>query len=599
MARISYLEMTWHPTFFQKIGIKCSYLTANITSTKVIKGFKTMQKRIKIILAVLISCLVIGGLVYQFTGVKTLFDKDILSTAQIKKNIGSQTVKTRTNSQKQLTATYKAKLASGDYTNANPYIKVNPYGTSPLSALVVFKTDSAVKVSVEVVGKTAKTSIKSNVETSYQKNHTISVLGLYADYQNKVKLTLTDKNGHKTVKTLTIKTDALPEAVQSMSLKVTKNDKTKMSIGDSNLTFLVRSTQYPVGVDADGQIRWYSTNYVQHIFKVLSNGHLLYLTKPDNADLVYNDLVETDFMGRVYQEYKFSTETKSNESANSKDETTIIHHDAIELPNHNLLLTVSDGGSKYVEDTMVEISRKTGKVVKVIDLKKLLPAKLYKEYKATKRADGKLDWFHQNSIDYDTSDDSIVISSRSQDTIMKLDYKTGKIKWIFSSKAASKWPARYRKLLLKAADSQTTFTGGQHAATIWATNETDQKQLVLFNNNVAISNGDKKTSGQYSEGVSYLVDETNKTIKKTWSYGKTLGKTNFSNVIGSNRKMTNGNYLIDFGFNNAGKTSHIVEVDPTTNQQVFNLTFTNFGAKGYAYRAERFALYSSNYQFKL
>lgn len=110
---------------------------------------------------------------------------------------------------------------------------------------------------------------------------------------------------------------------------------------------------------------------------------------------------------------------------------------------------------------MVELSRKTGKVVKVIDLKKLLPAELYETYKATKRADGKLDWFHQNSIDYDTSDDSIVISSRNQDLVMKLDYKTSKIKWLFSSKSASKWPLKYRKLLLKAADSQTGNTPPQ------------------------------------------------------------------------------------------------------------------------------------------
>lgn len=558
-----------------------------------------MKKRLKQGTVILLGVILAGLLLFKLVGSSSLFNKDILSTSQIIKNIGSQTIKTRQTRQEKLTATYKKALKSDQYTSAKPYVKVNPYGTSPLSALVLFKTNTATKVTVEVVGKTAKTSIKSEVGKTYTKSHTISVLGLYANYQNKVRLTLTDKAGHKTYQTITVKTAALPKAIASMSLKVKKADKTKMSIGNSSLTFLVRSTQYPVGVDADGEIRWYSTNYVQHIFKVLSNGHLLYLTKPDNKDLVYNDLLETDFMGRVYREYQFSTETRNNESANDKTETTIIHHDAIELPNHNLLLTVSDGGSKYVEDTMVELSRKTGKVVKVIDLKKLLPAELYETYKATKRADGKLDWFHQNSIDYDTSDDSIVISSRNQDLVMKLDYKTSKIKWLFSSKSASKWPLKYRKLLLKAADSQTTFTGGQHAATIWPTGEADQKQLVLFNNNMAVSNGDKKTSGKYSEGVSYLIDEQDKTIKKTWSYGKTLGKTNFSEVIGCTRKLTNGDYLIDFGFNDQGKTSRIVEVDPKTNKVVYNLTFTNFTTIGYAYRAERFSLYSQNYQLKL
>ena len=36
----------------------------------------------------------------------------------------------------------------------------------------------------------------------------------------------------------------------------------------------------------------------------------------------------------------------------------------------------------------------------------------------------KIDWFHQNSIFYDETDESIIISGRNQDIVMKLDYKT-------------------------------------------------------------------------------------------------------------------------------------------------------------------------------
>jgi arylsulfate sulfotransferase len=519
---------------------------------------------------------------------------ETLSTAQIKANVGSKLVKTRQNQQASATKKYQTLALSDDYSLTNPYVKVNPYGTSPLSALVIFQTKTAVKVQVKVVGHSKATTITGSAEKTYRKRHSISVLGLYAGTNNQVEITATDKAGHQTTKTIRIKTAELPAAVKSLNLKVTKSDTTKMDIGKNKLTFLVRSTKSPVGVDAEGQIRWYSTSYVQHVFKKLKNGHLLYLTKPNNADLVYNDLVETDYTGRIYKEYRFSTETKNNESASKKEETTVIHHDALELPNHNYLLTVSDGSGKYVEDTMVELSRKTGKIVRVIDLKKLLPASFYKNYNSTTRSDGKIDWFHQNSIDYDESDDSIVISSRHQDLVMKLDYQTLNFKWIFCSRPASKWPKSYRKYLLTTADSQTHFTGGQHAATIWSTSKANQKQLVLFNNNVAVTNGDKKTSKKYSEGASYVIDEKAMTVKSTWRYGESLGTTNFSNVIGSTRKLSNQNYLIDFGYNNDGKTSHIVEVDPTTNQPVYQLTFTNFGDTGYAYRAERWALEMTN-----
>ena len=41
-------------------------------------------------------------------------------------------------------------------------------------------------------------------------------------------------------------------------------------------------------------------------------------------------------------------------------------------------------------------------------------------------------WAHVNSVDYDPTDDSIIISSRHQSAIIKIG-RDKKIKWIFSS----------------------------------------------------------------------------------------------------------------------------------------------------------------------
>ena len=128
----------------------------------------------------------------------------------------------------------------------------------------------------------------------------------------------------------------------------------------------------------------------------------------------------------------------------------------------NLLLTVNDD-SDYVEDTMIEVNRETGDIEKVIDLKEILPASFYENYSATKRPDGKKDWFHQNSIFYDETDDSIIISGRNQDIVMKLDYKTEQIKWILA--ADENWPEEYKPYLLKATND-VKFNAGQHTAII-------------------------------------------------------------------------------------------------------------------------------------
>ncbi|WP_164505049.1 aryl-sulfate sulfotransferase [Companilactobacillus hulinensis] len=518
-------------------------------------------------------------------------NEKILTDAQIKKNVGSKLVTTREKAQEKLTATYKKAVEDSAYTLSDPYVKVNPYKTSPLTALAIFQTDEDAKVTYTVEGESDNTSITNKVNGGYSKTHQVPIVGLYANKNNKVTITVTYKNGTTETKTLRVKTGVLPKYIKNATITVKNTDKSKMDIGDNKLTIINRTTKEPFAVDADGNVRWYLTEYSQHTIEQISNGRMLVLTKKKESSQVYNDLIETDVLGRVYKEYSFDPGTKSNDSGNAKDETTVIHHDLLELPNHDILATVSDG-SKYKEDVMVQISHKTGKVVKVIDLKKILPSSMYKKYKAG--SDGKIDWFHQNALDYDSSDNSIMISGRNQDMIMKLDYKTNKIIWIYSGKKKATWPKKYRDKILTSTIG-TTITGGQHGLYLLK-HDGDSEDIILYDNNIDVTNGDKKTSGKYSQAVEYKINTKNMTIDQTWSYGKSLGKTNFTSIIGYAERESNGNTLIDFGYKDNGNESNIIEVDSEGNQ-VFNLTVKNSSSKAYAYRAYRIPFYSSDYVF--
>lgn len=520
----------------------------------------------------------------------------LLSNAQIKKNVGSKIVKTRQNDQKKTTEKYQEIVEEGDYDLNNPYVKLNPYGNSPLSALVIFTTGKDAKVSYTVKGKHSDTSITNQVNGDYSMTHQVPVVGLYADTNNEVTLNITYEDGTTDTQTIHIKTGKLSKYVAGAKVKVTKNEKSKMDVGDNKLTLIDRTTKEPFAIDANGDVRWYLTDYSQHTFEELSNGHVLVLTKKDVNSPVYNDLVETDYLGRVYKEYTFSNKTKSSDSANDvkNAETTLIHHDVLELPNHDLLATVSDG-SEYKEDVMVQISHTSGKIVKVIDLKRLLPSSLYKHFK--KGSDDKNDWFHQNSLEYDENDDSILISGRDQDMIMKIDYKTNKIKWIYSGKKKSSWPKSYQDKILTPTKG-TSITGGQHALTLLSdeNGNPSSENILLYDNNVNVTNGDKKTSGKYSQAVQYHIDTKNMTIDETWSYGKKLGKKNFTYIIGNAQRLSNGNTLIDFGFKNQGKESNVIEVTKE-GKEVYNATIANSASKAYAYRAYRIEFYNANYQF--
>ncbi|MCI1466136.1 MAG: aryl-sulfate sulfotransferase [Lactobacillus sp.] len=522
--------------------------------------------------------------------------KTTLTNQQIIKNLGVKSVSKTANDK--LTKKYRQILKQKQYSFSKPYIKVNPYQTSPLTALMIFHTKEAAKVSYKVKGKTTGTTI-SNTVKGYQTNHQVPIVGLYANTTNDVEVTLTYKSGKKVTKHFKLKTGKLPKWITSSKVKVTKNDKSKMQLGNNELTVLNRTTKQTFAVDADGQVRWYYSRWNEHMFKQLNNGHIVLLNKIKNSDYRYNLLVETDYLGRVYRQFSFD-KTLGGSYAGTAG-LSVVHHDLIELPNGNWLMTVSDG-SKYVEDSVAELNTKTGKIVKVIDFKKIFPASMYKQSKI-KAADsatkglGLLDWLHINSLSYDEKTNSLLVSSRNQDMIWSINYKTNKLNWIYSSKAKASWPKSMRKYILTR-QAGTQYTGGQHALTLLSSTGSTQR-VLLYDNNIAVTNGNKKTSGKYSQAVEYEIDTVKHTIKQVWSYGKSLGKQNFTLIIGNAQRLSNGNTLIDFGYRQNGKSSNIIEVT-SQGEQVFNLVLpANDNNKTYAYRAYRLQFFPSNYVFDL
>lgn len=535
-----------------------------------------------LIAVLLVLCGVSGWFGYRHYSLGVISDKQII------KNINSHLLKNDPTSKQ--TKSYAKIVKSTMRTLDNAYVKVNPYGTSPLAALMIFKTDKAAKVTYTVVGKTDNTSITNTVK-GYQTTHQVPIVGLYANYSNQVQVTLTYKDGTTEQKTFTIKTGKLPKNLRDTKITVSKSNKSKMEIGNNELTYINKTSEEPFAVDADGNIRWYSTLYSRHTFVQLSNGHLLIQNRTNGNKGSYNVLSETDYLGRIYRRYRFSDKLGKS---SLEQYITAVHHDALELPNHNLLVTIS-GGDKYAEDVIAEIDYKTGKTVKVIDFKKLLPSSMYRNYNSTTTKGGKIDWLHMNSLYYDQKTGNLLISARNQDITMSINYKTGKINWIYSGKKKSSWPKKYRSKLLTPTKG-TKITGGQHDLTLLS-DKNGKLKVLLYDNNIDVTNGDSKTSGKYSQAVQYTIDTKKMTIKQTWSYGKSLGKANFTRVIGSAQRLSNGNTLIDFGYKNDGSQSDIIEVD-SNNNQVFNLTISSSKTdRTYVYRALRVKFTPSNFVF--
>ena len=487
---------------------------------------------------------------------------------------------------------YQNLLKSGEYTEDNIYVQLDPYDASPLSALLLFQMEDAMTVDISVAGKDEATTIKNSFD-DYETDHSIPVLGLYPDTENEVTVTLTDESGNSIEKTVTIKTGTLAKSIATIDVK--EADTQKMDLGDSELTFVIPSTKRAYAFDANGDVRWYSTRYNSHIFKELTNGNLLYLTKESNDADTYNVLLETDYLGKIYHRYDFSSSSAANDTGKSEGEMTVIHHDGIELPSGNFLLTVNDG-SNYIEDTMIELNRETGEIEKTIDLKDILPEAFYEDYDSTSREDGKVDWFHQNSVEYDEADNSIIISGRHQDTIMKIDYDTSEIKWIMGD--SSGWPESYQKYFLK---GDVKASGGQHAAIVLPDQDDNDEttDILYYDNNISVTRGDEETSEKYSEARQVRINDAEMTIEEVWTFGEALGKDYYTKIIGSARYLSNtGNRLVNFGYRDEGQTSSIMEVTEE-GETVLNVDLTDFPTSAWAYRAERFSLYSEDWTYEL
>ena len=171
------------------------------------------------------------------------------------------------------------------YTLDNPNIVQNPYGISPLTALILFETDTKEEVTVIVKGKDANSTYTNTFKSDTK--HYIPIYGLYPNVSNQIHL----KCGNIT-KTYTIKTEPLPS---DFKIKEIENN--------SNNLYFITTDNYPYALDSNNEVRWYLTkNYSKKITR-LENGNFLLSTDTINSNNLANGLIEIDLLGKIYKQY--------------------------------------------------------------------------------------------------------------------------------------------------------------------------------------------------------------------------------------------------------------------------------------------------------
>ena len=459
---------------------------------------------------------------------------------------------------------------SEGYTFDSPNVILNPYGNSPLTALVIFETDDEEEISVTIKGKDELSTYTHTFDEG--KVHYIPIYGLYAGRENEVVISNGDKEN-----TLKIKTDELPDDFV-LPTKVTK-DESKLT---NDLYFFSPSSKgYMCAYDVNGDVRWYLDESAIWEVNRLKNGHLLLSTERlVNTPYYSTGLYEMDMIGKVYKEYSLPGG---------------YHHDYFEMEDGNILVASDDFDNEdgTVEDYVVELDRETGNIVKTFDLKDILNMEDGKSENWTN-----YDWFHNNSVWYDKKTNSITLSGRHQDIVINIDYDSGKLNWILGD--STNFSEEYQKYFFKLTDGEWQWS--QHAAMILP----DGNVFLFDNGNNKSKNKDEYVSASesYSRGVIYEIDTENMTAKEVWQYGKERGSDFYSPYISDVDYLDENHYIVHSGgisYKNgviqnqpAGISESDTLVSDTVeiidNEVIFEMVLPTNN-----YRVEKMSLYDGNF----
>ncbi len=287
-------------------------------------------------------------------------------------------------------------------------------------------------------------------------------------------------------------------------------------------------------------------------FKVQPNGSLSYFDQKDSTYYVM------DSHYRVVDTYQAGNGYVAD------------LHDLQILPNGDALLMAYD--AETVDMSKVVNGGKKDATVTGLIIQELDPSKnVIFEWRSwdhfsfldstSSLTDQNVDLVHGNALAL-ANDGNLLLSSRNQNEITKINLQTGAIIWRLGGKA-----------------SQFTFVNGQPFAYQHDVRQLPNGDITVFDNH-----GTQQNPAP-SHGIEYKIDEKNKTATQVWEY--TRNPPVFATFMGDTQRLPDGNTFLDWGAPSTADGYDYVtmtEVSPD-GQTLFELSFDQ---PYVSYRAFRF-----------
>jgi arylsulfate sulfotransferase len=411
----------------------------------------------------------------------------------------------------------------------NPNLTMNP--DNVLRATLNFTTDMPTEALAILQNDKHTITVPSTQGMTTE--HEMNILGLHPEQTYAVTISVVDamaQTAHD--HSLTLETQSLPEDFPPLEVTISEPDKMQPGIILFNIMRWTPA-QDPnwgvfIGVDEQGKVVWYHQG----------NARLRAVTQIGNQNLLYiseGDATEMDFLGRKIHQWGPSNLTIEEQ----------IHHDIIDMPSGNLLglsfdfrpledyvdengeeLATSIRGDAIVEFTPEGEVVNQWSVFDMLDSSRIIyPNQILQPAKA-------LNWTHGNSVFYDEKEDSITVSLRMQDWVIKFDRATGELIWRFGADG---------DFLMKGEGEWQLY---QHSAKLLS-----DGSLILYDNG---SNrpGLDDPNDWYTRVVKYQLD-TSSDDPKQWATTQSWefrGREDYyAPFVGEIDPLANGNFLISNG----------------------------------------------------
>ncbi len=328
----------------------------------------------------------------------------------------------------------------------------------------------------------------------------VPVFGLYAGYNNTVELTYLFNDGSSRTTRTIVGTQTFDDPCHYSTPAVRQPRSTTKALSyDYMLVATNCGTTTPAVIDTDGAVRWVGTTGVgSHTTAFYNNG--IYLSDEGllriELDGVVTRVADLQSLGIVG-----------------------LHH-SIDRGKYGLILDANT--VKWVTSVNIEIDGR-GKVLNKWFLGDIVrramiaggddPSGFVRESTGQYQYSTPSDWFHNNSVAYRKSDDSLIISSR-ENFVICLDYETKAIKWILGDKTKEwyQYPSLRKYALELTPGSHAPL--GQHSVSI-----TKDDHLLLFDNGQrSAQHHPLGYNRSYSAPRKYELDLAARTAREVWNF---------------------------------------------------------------------------------